>query len=96
MIQTRFNTFETNSSTVNTMSLFRKEDWEKFKNGELVMKKKIIPDPLYPGNTIPKLYLSEKTEGDDDRRSYESMKKHATMIEELDGVIGISSEEYDY
>lgn len=96
MIQTRFNTFETNSSTVNTMSLFRKEDWEKFKNGEMVMKKKIIPDPLYPGDTIPKLYLSEKTEGDDDRWSYEIMKKHITMIEELDGVIGISSEEYDY
>lgn len=96
MIQTRFNTFETNSSTVNTMSLFRKEDWEKFKNGELVMKKKIIPDPLYPGNTIPKLYLSEKTEGDDENWGYERMKKHATMIEELDGVIGISSEEYDY
>ena len=96
MRQTRFNTFETNSSSVNTMSLFRKDDWERFKNGELIMRKEYRPDPLCPGFSILKLCLSEKTEEVIGGYDYETMMKRATMIEELDGVIGICSEEYDY
>lgn len=90
MKQIRQGLFETNSSSVNTMSLFRKEEWERFKRGELVMKVKQIPDPNFPGETLPKLYLSDDGEGYD----YETMKN--CMIEELDGVVGICSEEYNF
>lgn len=88
----RNSVFETNSSSVNTMSLFRKEVWEKFKRGELVMRVKQIPDPNFPGETLPKLYLSDDIESGG--RDYETMKN--CMIEELDGVVGICHDEYNF
>lgn len=88
----RNSVFETNSSSVNTMSLFRKEGWEKFKRGELVMRVKQIPDPNFPGETLPKLYLSDDIESGG--RDYETMKN--CMIEELDGVVGICHDEYNF
>lgn len=88
----RNSVFETNSSSVNTMSLFRKEEWERFKRGELVMRVKQIPDPNFPGETLPKLYLSDDLERG---RDYETMKNRM-IEEELDGVVGICSEEYDF
>ena len=90
----RNSVFETNSSSVNTMSLFRKEEWERFKRGELVMRVKQIPDPNSPGETLPKLYLSDDLENNKPGRDYETMKNF--MIEELDGVVGICSEEYNF
>lgn len=88
----RNSVFETNSSSVNTMSLFRKEEWERFKRGELVMKVKQIPDPNFPGETLPKLYLSDDLESGG--RDYETMKD--CIIEELDGVVGICHDEYNF
>ena len=88
----RNSVFETNSSSVNTMSLFRKEEWERFKRGELVMKVKQIPDPNFPGETLPKLYLSDDIKSGG--RDYETMKD--CMIEELDGVVGICHDEYNF
>jgi len=90
----RNSVFETNSSSVNTISLFRKEEWEKFKRGELVMRVKQIPNPNFPEETLPKLYLSDDLENRERGRDYETMKN--CMIEELDGVVGICSEEYDF
>ena len=74
------------------MSLFRKDDWEKFKRGDLIMKVKQIPDPNHPEETIPKLYLSDDLESGG--RDYETMK--GCMIEELDGVVGICHDEYNF
>jgi hypothetical protein len=46
--QIRFGVFETNSSSVHSLTIVSKEEFEKFKKGELVLdtwKRKLIPTP---------------------------------------------------
>ena len=87
----RTSIFETNSSSVNTLSLFRISEWEKFKAGELRMHvKKDEVDEF--GDIIPKLYLSDEPGG----RSYQDFIGGSTLVEILDGVVGVSREEYNF
>lgn len=58
MKQIRYGTFETNSSSTHALVLFNDEDYQKFKNGEIVLDDNLKPIPL--GN----LELEERSEDD--------------------------------
>ena len=63
MIQIRHNLFETNSSSTHSLVIATKEDWNKFKNGEMFLNMyEDTLNPITPETNVPKQTTNGKWE----------------------------------
>ena len=94
----RIGVFETNSSSVNTLSLFKKSDWENFKQGKLVLK--IEPNTLKDEPDITLVDVENYNKADEvEKHKYYDHEKLISCyptIKELDNVIGVLIETYNW
>lgn len=58
-VQVRFGCFETNSSSAHTLTIFDKDEWEEFKQGERVIEATPYNPSLVKTTKADKIYDSE-------------------------------------
>ena len=95
----RLGIFETNSSSVNTLSLFKKSDWENFNQGKLVLK--IEPNSIKDEPDITLVDVENYNDANEKEKykyyyDYKKLISCYPIIKELDDVIGVLIETYNW
>ena len=103
-IQVRKGIFETNSSSVHSLAITTITDWDKFKNGSLIMKDFPYDVSFVDVNSVnqEKVFTLDKYNDEDyfdyDYMTYEAFKKLddvEIILKKLDNVLAISIYKYE-
>ncbi len=104
-VQIRRGVFETNSSSVHTLSITTTTDWDRFEKGELLMKGYPYDISFVDANSVDKeqVFTTDKYDDGEYYSDYDYMTYDAfnclddaeILSKELDGVLAISVYKYE-